>query len=63
VIRIKTKCVGLTSITDTGWQWMHVDVQIVLVRCTGHAKSRRNPQLKQMVVIPFSLLVDINTDW
>jgi hypothetical protein len=29
---------------NTGWQWMHVDVQIVLVRCAGNAESRRDPQ-------------------
>jgi len=30
--------------SNTDWQWMHVDVQIVLVRCAGHAESRREPQ-------------------
>jgi hypothetical protein len=24
---------------NTGWQWMHVNVQIVLVRCAGHAEE------------------------
>jgi hypothetical protein len=41
---------------------MHVDVQIVLVRCAGHAERRRNSQLEEMIVILFSLLVEINTD-
>jgi hypothetical protein len=41
---------------------MHVDVQIVLVRYAVHTESKRNPQLEKMVVILFSLLVEINAD-
>jgi hypothetical protein len=30
----------LIRITNTVWQWMHVDVQIVLVRCAGSGVPR-----------------------
>ena len=39
---------------------MHVDIQIVLVRCAGHAESRRDPQPEQKFFSLFSLLVEIN---
>jgi hypothetical protein len=45
---------------NTGWQWMHVDAQIVLVRCAGHAESRRDPQPEETIFSLFSLLVEIN---
>jgi len=41
----------LTSLTGTGWQWMHVDAQIVAVRSAGHAESRSNPQPEEIIVI------------
>jgi hypothetical protein len=46
--------------SNTGWQWMHVDVQIVLVRCAGHAERRRDPQPEKKIFSLFSLLVEIN---
>jgi len=52
--------------SNTGWQWMHVDVQIVLVRCAGHAENRRDPQPEEKIFSLFSLfnlLVEINKDW
>jgi hypothetical protein len=46
--------------SDTGWQWMHVDVQIVLVRSAGHAESRGDPQPEGKMFSLISLLVAIN---
>jgi hypothetical protein len=61
IIRIKQKC--LTRIISTGWQWMHVDVQIMLARCAGHAESRRDPQPEDRIFSLFGLLVERNIDW
>jgi hypothetical protein len=44
----------------TGCQWMHVNVQIVLVGWAGHAEKRQDPQPEDGIV---SLLVVINRDW
>jgi hypothetical protein len=44
----------------TGWQWMHVNVQIVLVGWAGHAEKRQDPQPEEKI---FSILVVINIDW
>jgi hypothetical protein len=55
--------------SNTGWQWMHMDVQIVLVRCAGHAESRRDPQPEEKIFSLFNLLVDnssnllVDKDW
>jgi hypothetical protein len=46
--------------SNTGWQWMHMNVQIVLVRCAGHAESRKDPQPEEKMFSWFSLLVEIN---
>jgi len=46
--------------SSTGWQWMHVNVQIVLVGCAGHAESKRDPQTEGKSFSLFSLLVEIN---
>jgi len=46
--------------SNTGWQCMHVDVQIVLVRSAGHAESRRDPQPDEKYFSLFSLLVEMN---
>jgi hypothetical protein len=46
--------------SNSGWQWMHVDVQIVLVRSAGRAERRRNPQPEENIFSLFSLLVEIN---
>jgi len=35
------------QINNTGWQWMHVDVQVVLVRCAGHAEKRKVPKIRR----------------
>jgi len=32
------------QITNTGWQCMHVDVQVGLVRSAGHAEKRKVPK-------------------
>jgi hypothetical protein len=37
---------------------MHVDVQNVLVRCAGHAGSKRDPQPQERTVNFFSVLAD-----
>lgn len=39
---------------------MHVNVQIVLVGCAGHAEIRQDPQPEDRIV---SSLVEINIDW
>jgi len=52
--------------SNTGWHWMHVDVQIVLVRRAGHAEGRRDPQPEEKIFSLFSLfnlLVEINKNW
>jgi hypothetical protein len=36
---------------------MHLDVQIALVRCAGHAERRRDPQPEERIVSSYSLLV------
>jgi len=30
---------------------MHVDVQIVLVKCAGHAEGRREPQPEERLLV------------
>ena len=43
-----------------------MDVQIVLVRCAGHAESIRDPQPEENIFSLFSLfnlLVEINKGW
>jgi len=40
-----------------------MNVQILLVRCTGHAEKRRGLQLEQKIVSLFSLLVEMHKDW
>jgi hypothetical protein len=45
--------------SNSGWQLMHVYVQIVLVRSAGHAE-RRDPQPEEKILSLFSLLVEIN---
>ena len=42
---------------------MHIDVQIVLVGCAGHAENRTDPQPEDRKFGLFSLLVDIDIDW
>jgi hypothetical protein len=39
---------------------MHVDVQIMLVRCAGHAEIRRDPQPEERIFSLFSLLIEMD---
>ena len=40
-----------------------MDVQIVLVRCAGHAEDGRGPQPEDRTFSFFSLLLEIDIDW
>jgi hypothetical protein len=42
---------------------MHMNVQILVVRCAGHAEKSRDPQPEQKIVSLFSLLVEMHRDW
>lgn len=46
------------NLSNTGWQWVHVDTQIVLVRSAGRAESRIDPHPEDRIFILFSLLVE-----
>ena len=46
------------NLSDNGWQWVHVEVQIVLVRSGGRAESRMDPHPEKRIVRLFSLLVE-----
>ena len=39
VSNYKWKREYLILMTNTVWQWMHMDARIVLVRCAGHAEK------------------------
>jgi len=40
-----------------------MNVQILLVRCAGHAEESRGPQPEQKIVSLFSFLLEIHEDW
>jgi len=46
------------NLCNIGWQWVHMDVQIVLVRSAGRAESRMDPHPQKRIVSLFSLLVE-----
>jgi len=46
------------NLCNIGWQWVRVDVQIVLVRSAGRAESRMDPLPEKRIFSVFSLLVE-----